>query len=197
MRRMGYALPVTIVMLAACAKPPQADIDAAQAALDSAKAAEAAEYAPESLTAAEDAMAALDAELQAQQGRFFVFRSYDQAKLEAENAVKAAQLSASEAMLAKERARSEASELLARTNTLLNEASELLVLAPAGKGTAMDIAALRADLQSASQMLREAEGAFDAGHYKEASAKATGAVAAIEGVKGAIEEARRARSRRS
>ncbi len=79
----------------------------------------------------------------------------------------------------------------------MNETAEALAVAPAGKGAAMDIAALRADLHTASQTLQEAQQMFDAGRYKEAGAKATGAVAAIESVKGAIESAQQARTRRS
>lgn len=198
MRTMRYALPMVVLMFAAaCSQTPQAEIDAAHAAMDSAKAAEAAEYAPASLTAAEDAMAKLDAELQAQQGRFSMFRSYDQAKLDAQAASEAARVALTDAVAAKERARAAASDLLAQANTLLSEASQMLAVAPAGKGTAMDLAALRADLQSASQMLQEAQQAFDAGRYNEANAKATGAVASIEGVRGAVEQATLARSRRS
>ncbi|MGD2155184.1 MAG: hypothetical protein PVG79_18100 [Gemmatimonadales bacterium] len=198
MRTMRYALPtVLLIFAAACAKSPQAEVDAAQAALDSAKAAEAAEYAPESLTAAEDAMAKLDAEIQAQQGRFFMFRSYDQAKLDAQAAVEAARVAATDAVAAKERARVAASEVLTHANALLSEVSQMLAVAPAGKGTAMDIAALRGDLQSASQILQEAQQAFDAGRYNEATAKATGAVAATEEVRAAIEQARQARAGRT
>ncbi len=198
MRTKKYLVPVVMSLaVASCAKPPQADIAAARMSLDSARAAESAEYAPQALTAAEDAMAKLEAEIQAQQGRFFMFRSYDQAKLEAVSAADAARRATSEAVVAKERARSESSDLLARASTMLNDATQLLAVAPVGKGTAMDIAALKADLQTASQTLQEAQRAFDAGRYKEASAKATGAVAAIEGVRGAIEQARQARTRRS
>jgi hypothetical protein len=198
MRTTSYTLPVVLLMFAAaCAKSPQAEIDAAHAALDSAKAAEAADYAPTSLTAAEDAMAKLDAEIQVQQGRFVMFRSYDQAKLDAEAAIQEARNATTDAVAAKERARVGASDMLAHANALMTEASQMLAVAPAGKGTAMDIAALRGDLQSASQMLHEAQEAFDVGHYNEANAKATGAVAAIEQVRGAIEQARQARARRS
>lgn len=199
MKTKRYLVPVVLSLaVASCAKPPEADIQAARAALDSARAAGAVEYASQSLTVAEDAMAKLDAEIQAQQGRFFMVRSYDQARQEATTAAAAARLATSEAVMAKEKARSESSELLARANTLLTEAGELLAVAPAGKGTAMDIAAMTADVQSASQTLQEAQQAFDAGRYQEASAKASGAVAAIEGVKAAIEQARLARrSRRS
>jgi hypothetical protein len=173
---MRYALPtVLLIFAAACAKSPQAEVDAAQAALDSAKAAEAAEYAPESLTAAEDAMA----------------------KLDAQAAVEAARVAATDAVAAKERARVAASEVLTHANALLSEVSQMLAVAPAGKGTAMDIAALRGDLQSASQILQEAQQAFDAGRYNEATAKATGAVAATEEVRAAIEQARQARAGRT
>ena len=66
------------VMTVACGAPPTADIDAAKAAVTAAATAGAGDYAAASLKAAEDAQAALDAELKAQEAKWF--KSYDKAK---------------------------------------------------------------------------------------------------------------------
>ena len=93
---------VLAVTVAGCASPPSADIDAARAAVERAAAAQAAQYAPESLKAAQDALAALDAELKAQGGKWF--GSYDKAASLAAAARAAGEKAAAEAAAAKEKA---------------------------------------------------------------------------------------------
>jgi TonB family protein len=66
------------VTLTGCASPPEADVDAAKAAVDKATAERASEYAPESLKAAQEAQAAIDVELKAQEGKWF--KSYDKTR---------------------------------------------------------------------------------------------------------------------
>ena len=61
----------------ACATPPQAQVDAANAALTKATAAGATEYAPEAYRAAQDAQAKLDAELKTQADKFAFMRAYE------------------------------------------------------------------------------------------------------------------------
>ena len=70
---LGLAITVT-----GCASPPNADVDAAKAALDRAASERADQYAPESLKAAQDAQAAVDAELKTQEGKWL--KSYDKTK---------------------------------------------------------------------------------------------------------------------
>jgi TonB family protein len=74
-RAIAVCLAITVM---GCASPPNADVDAANAALEQAASERAGQYAPESLRAAEDARAALDAELKAQEGK--LFKSYDKTK---------------------------------------------------------------------------------------------------------------------
>jgi protein TonB len=70
---LGLAITVT-----GCASPPNADVDAAKASLDTAVTGHADQYAAASLKAAQDARAALDAELKAQDAKWF--KSYDKTK---------------------------------------------------------------------------------------------------------------------
>lgn len=66
------------ISIAGCASPPNADVDAAKAALDKAVADRADQYAAKSLKAAQDAQAALDAELKVQEGKWI--KSYDKTR---------------------------------------------------------------------------------------------------------------------
>lgn len=100
-RLRAIALSLAIVV-AGCASPPSADVDAARAALDKATSDRADQYAAESLKAAQDARAALDAELKAQEGK--VFKSYGRTRELAVAARAAADKAAADAVAGKEKA---------------------------------------------------------------------------------------------
>ena len=94
---LGLALTVT-----GCAAPPTAEVDAARAAVDKAVTDRADQYAAESLKAAQESRAALDAELTAQEAKWF--KSYDRAKELAVAAKAAGDKAAAEAAAAREKA---------------------------------------------------------------------------------------------
>lgn len=185
---LGLALTVT-----ACGAPPQADLDAAKAAVDAAVTAGAGEYAAASMKAVEDAQAALDAELKAQEGNWL--KSYTKAK-ELATAVKTAGEKASaDAAAGKETAKNEATTAIADVKTLLTDAQALLDKAPKGKGTAADIEALKTDLATAGTAITDAEAAIGAGKFLDAKAKAESARTTATNVKTAVEAAIAAKKR--
>ena len=94
---LGLAITVT-----ACGSPPNADVDAARAAVDKAANDGAGQYAAESLKSAQDARAALDAELKAQEGKWL--KSYDKTKELAVAAKAAGDKAAADAVAGKEKA---------------------------------------------------------------------------------------------
>ena len=94
---LGLAITVT-----GCASPPNADVDAAKAALDRAASERAGQSAPESLKAAQDAQAAVDAELKAQEAKWF--KSYDKTKELAVATKAAGDRAAADAVAAREKA---------------------------------------------------------------------------------------------
>jgi TonB family protein len=97
LRAITLGLAITV---AGCASPPNADVDAARAALDRANTAGAGQLAAESLKAAQDSGAALDAELKAQEGKWF--KSYDKTRELALAAKAAGDKAAADAVAAKE-----------------------------------------------------------------------------------------------
>jgi protein TonB len=94
---LGLALAVT-----GCASPPSKDVADARAALTQAVVDEAIQYAPESFKAAEEAVSALEAELKAQEGKWFP--SYDTAASLAAAAKAAAEKAGADARAGKEKA---------------------------------------------------------------------------------------------
>jgi len=99
LRAVALGLAITAV---GCAAPPNADVDAAKAAVEKAATDRADQYAAESLKAAQDARAALDAELKAQEGKWF--KSYDRTKELAAAAKVAGDKAAADAVAGKEKA---------------------------------------------------------------------------------------------
>jgi hypothetical protein len=73
------AMMVLAIGVSSCAKPPTAELELAKSAIASATAKEAQEYAPGELKAAQDSLAKGEAEIQTQQGKFALFRSYKKA----------------------------------------------------------------------------------------------------------------------
>ena len=109
LRAITLGLAITV---AGCASPPNADVDAAKAALDRANTDRAGQYAAESLKAAQDAGAALDAELRAQDGKWF--KSYDKTRELAVAAKAAGDKAAADAVAAKENADAAAAKAKAK-----------------------------------------------------------------------------------
>jgi TonB family protein len=88
-------------MTVACASPPTAEVDAANAAVDRASDS-AGRYAPESLKAAESAKAELDAEVRTQEAKWF--KSYDRTRELASAATAAAEKAEADAAAGKTKA---------------------------------------------------------------------------------------------
>jgi TonB family protein len=121
---LGLAICVT-----GCASPPNADVDAAKAAVDKATTDHADQYAAESLKAAQDARAALDAELKAQEGKWV--KSYDKTKELAIAAKAAGEKASADAVAAKEKADAVAAK--EKANAAAREKARLAAVRPGGR----------------------------------------------------------------
>lgn len=187
--RVAVAVLVTLAV-AGCAKPPVDAIAAAEDAQRTAMAAGAQEYAPEAVSVMTEAKAAMDAELSAQNERMFLRRSFKQAEALAVAYRQAADQATSTANSAREQARQEATTLITESKMALDEVNGLLAAAPVGKGSRADLAAMKADLETAANGLAEAEASLTAERFLEAKSQATSARQIIDQVKASIEQAR-------
>lgn len=197
MRKTKIVMPLILVGLAmvmGCAKPPQAEIEAAKAAIQSAVDAGAGEYAAASLRDAQNAVASLDAEVQAQTKKFALMRSYKQAATLAATAKAAGEKAKTDAEAGKAQAKADAEALLAQAKTALEEATAVLKAAPKGKGTEMDIKAMENDLMTVGSQIAEGEAAHVAGKYLESKAKFEAALNASNNVKNMVEQAKAAKA---
>ena len=68
---MGLAVIAMVAVLSSCGKKPQAEIDAANAAIEAAKTAEAAVYVPAEFAAVQDSLNAVMADITAKESKLF------------------------------------------------------------------------------------------------------------------------------
>ena len=172
-RMIGGALLVGVLALTAgCAQAPQEAIDAANQALETARNAEAPDYAPEEWQAAEDALDSAMVEVQAQNDKFTLFRSYSEASQLLDGATQAANTAATAAASGREEVRVRAEMLLQEAETALAAATAALETAPKGKGTEADLLAMKQEIEGMTGSLASAREAFAAGKYLVAEASA-------------------------
>lgn len=191
MRKALLLTPVLFVALVVvgCAKPPQAEIDAAKAAVQTAVSAEAGDYASGSLQAAQDAVAQLDQELKAQEEKFALFRSYKKTSELAAAAKSAAEKAEADAQAGKAQAKQEVETMMTEANALVTSVKEMIDKAPRGKGTQADLEMLKSDLAGVESSLADAQNSYNAEKYLDAKAKIQSAMTAANDVKAAIEAA--------
>jgi len=159
MRYLKVLIPVVLVAaLGACAKPPQADIDAAKAAVAAAaQNADIVAYAPDTLKTAQDKLAQMGTELDA--------RHYDKVKSLALEAKAAAVTAANDAAKGKEKTQADASAVIESLKTALPEGEHKLAAARRMKNLKLNFAAFAKELQDGKAALVGAQKDLDAGNF--------------------------------
>jgi hypothetical protein len=160
---------LALVAFMGCAKAPQEAIDAAQAALDAAKAVEADRYAADLYNAAMDAALS---EVQTQNGKFALTRSYGTAQTLLAAATNAANAAKDAAGANKAKVQAEAQQFLLDAQAAVNASKELLRRAPRGKETRAALEAMQTDMAAIEATLAEANTAMSSGDYLTARDKA-------------------------
>jgi hypothetical protein len=123
---IGVILLVVAVIAVGCAKPPQQEIDGSKAALKAAEDAEAPKYAGPDWDKANQAQSAVNAELEAQQAKFALFRSYTKAKQLIADAQNAANAAKQAAIAGKEKAKNEAQAAITAAKASVDQAKALV-----------------------------------------------------------------------
>lgn len=167
---------VAIFGIVACAKVPQAEIDQADIALSSASDAEAAIYAQTEWETAQAAMNAAKAEVEAQNAKFALVRSYKKAQELLATAKNSAGEAEQAAIDGKEAKRLEVANAVATIESGLTEAEDhldaLQNCRKRPKGFAADLDMLRGKTDGLAVQLREVTAAADAEDYSEAATMA-------------------------
>ena len=167
MRYLKVLIPLALVLaLGACAKPPQAEIDGARAAVASAaKNADVVAYAPDTLKSAQDKLAQMETELAA--------RHYDKVKTLAVDAKATADSAANEAAKNKEKAQADASTLIDALKRALPQAQAKIAAARGVRGIKLDFAALSRQITETKAAIADADRDLAAGNFASALQKAT------------------------
>ena len=151
-----------------CAKEPTRLVTQARQAEQAARAEGAAEYAPDALLAAEQAGAKLDAELQAQHGRLFFLRSYDETRLLTRAYAEAATKATDEAAVARAEAQRHAVAVIQELRAPLEQLRARVGVAGAPGALVSELDAAQAHVDAANTALGER-------HYRDAEAHAAAA----------------------
>ncbi len=160
-----------LLFLAGCAEPPQAESDAANAALQAAKTAEADQYAGQAYNAARDTLNAALAAVKEQDGKFALFRNYDAAKAQLAKATEMANQAGQAAAAEKDRLKNELTTMQMELVAALAAADTALMKAPVGKGNKADIELIKSDLSAARTAFDAAVADFTQGKYLTARTK--------------------------
>jgi len=183
MSSLKLMIPMLLVLaLFACAKPPQADIDAARAAVASAaKNADIAAYAPDTLKSAQDKLAQMDTELRA--------RHYDKVKTLALDAKTTAEAAVNDAARNKEKAQADARTLIDALKKALPAAERKAASARNVRGIKLDFDALGKQLADAKAAVADADKDLGAGNFAAALRKAIAVQAQINDEEKAVSDA--------
>ncbi len=164
------ALALLAVMIG-CSKPPEAEMQSANAAMEQAKAAEAETYVPDSFRAAMDTLNAADAAKKEQDSKFALFRSYGKSKEAFARATEMFTNVASEAAAEKDKVKAAVTQQLIDVKAAVDSAAAALAKAPKGKGSKADIELIKGDLANVQAAYADAETDFNNGKYKVAQSK--------------------------
>jgi len=163
---MGLAAIAMVAVLSSCGKKPQAEIDAATAAIEAAKTAEAAVYVPAEFAAVQDSMTAIMAEIAAQESK--LFKKFGPSKEKLVATVTLANTVAANAATKKEEVKKEVEALMTTVKAVVEENKTLMTKAPKGKEGAAVLEAMKTDMASIEASIVEAQAKYDAGTYMDA-----------------------------
>jgi len=171
--RLIFVTAAAIAVLA-CAKPPQAEIDAARAAIQTASdSADILTYAPDSLREAQDKMDQLTAELAAQQKKPSVSRNYEMARGLCREVVATSRQAAVDAETAKQQVAKDAAALIEKISGEIPDFESKVWTAKRVRGIRLDaITPLALVADQARLALDDARKDLDAGAFAAAKAKA-------------------------
>jgi hypothetical protein len=149
----GVAILI-VAIITSCAKPPQTEIDAANAAADSVKAMGADVYVPDAYNAMQDSLKAAMESIEAQKSKLFKKYTIAKEKLVAITAMAKDVQAKNEAR--KIEIKAEIDLLKAATDSINSVNKKLVAKAPKGKGENMAIMNIKSDISNVDAAVSEA-----------------------------------------
>jgi hypothetical protein len=182
-------ITLVLAMMVGCAKAPQQEIDAANAALEAARTAEADRYLADQFNAAKDSLDAAMAEVEAQNSKFALTRNYDRALQLLQAAANAANGAKDAVATAKEQVHADAQDLMAQAQIAIGEAKALLVKAPKGKEGKEMLEQMQSELSAVETSLAEAQTELSSGNFISARDKAKAGLEKVNSIKDELSQA--------
>ena len=189
------AVLVLALGVSSCAKPPVADQQAAQAAIEKARTAEAAEDAANELQAAMDSVAKADAEVNTQNGKFALFRSYKKATALYLSANQTAVQAEQNAIANKEQFRKDSEAAIASSQANIVKAKELfaskeVAALKRGKETREALKQIEAELMAAdSTLMTQVQPMHQQEKFKQSLSMARGVDQKVQALMSEIQQA--------
>jgi hypothetical protein len=150
-----------VVLMTSCGKVPQADIDAANAAIDSAKTAQADIYLPVEFAALNDSMSVVMQNVEAQKSK--LFKNFKDVKVKTDALTASAGTLATDAAVKKEEVKVEAETMLAQVKILMTDTQALVLKAPKGKEGKAVLDEIKGELTVIETSVNDAQVLFDSG----------------------------------
>jgi len=175
MKKIFYVLSIVAatIMFTSCAKAPQAEIDAAKAALEQAKTAQADLYVEADFLAVQDSLNAVMVEIEAQSSK--LFKSYGNAKEKLVVISTQATELVAKTDVRKEEIKTEVATAEAATVALIEENNMLVAKAPKGKEGKEAIEAIKLDLTGITTSVSEVPALIASGDLLGAQTKVNAA----------------------
>ncbi len=183
---MGLAVIAMVAVLTSCGKKPQAEIDAATAAIEAAKTAEAAVYVPAEFAAVQDSLNAVMADITAKESKLFKNFKGETAKLA--SVLTLANTVATNAATKKEEVKAEAANLMTAIKAVIEENVKLIPKLPRGKEGAAVIEQIKAEAATVDASVVEAQGLYDKGSFMDALNKIKAAKEKADGLNAEVKE---------
>jgi len=178
---------IFVTLITGCSDAPTTEYEASKVSLENARLAEAEQYAPEAFKEASDSLNSALVEINKQDGKFSLLRSYDNAKQIITVAQQLAEKAQNDAANEKEATRLADSVMIAEIEMLIGETSKMIATAPKGKGSRVDLKVMQADLDAASGALTITKEDFQKGNYLVAKSKLTAVKSQVVKIKSDIE----------
>ena len=158
------------VMFSSCGKMPQADIDAANAAIDSAKMAGADVYITDEFIAVQDSLKSAMEKVESQKSKF-LFKNYDAAVKQLKEVKMLADQAKENAIVKKNEVKEEVQTALGEVNALVTENKTLITKAPKGKEGKAALEQMQTELTAIETSVTEATTLNGNGEYMAAKEK--------------------------
>ena len=184
---MGLAAIAMVAVLSSCGKKPQVEIDATNAAIEAAKTAEAPVYVPAEFAAVQDSMAAINADIAAQESK--LFKKFGPAKLKLAETLTLANKVAADAAVKKQEVKKEVETLITDVKAVIEENTALLKKAPRGKEGAAVLEQMKTEMATIEASVVEAQGLYDKGAFMDALNKVKAAKERATGINTELKDA--------